>query len=660
MRCIIEQIVLWPRDTTKQVFSLNFSAARVNIIHGRSGTGKSSIIAIVDFCLGATRCAIPVGVIRDATDWFGLVLNLDGRKVLVARRTPGMSKSAQEFFIDPQLGALPATLIGDYSMLQFKDAFNGMLGLTNLPMTTEEKTGPHDGRPSYRDLAAFNFLPQHIVANPNTLFFKADTYEHRERLRRVMPYALGIIDTEYVANERERARLQRVLDDMSKQLLLLEQSLQPLKADIDALWIEAKEIGLIVGEGLTLNERIERFVELIDLLEQQRIGERLQTPDYALTNQRYKDAVEREARLQKAVDEARRQVRGLEQLSKQADDFRSAVKKERSRVINLDWLQHSVRKGDACIACGSASDQLTAVISHLEAEVNHASELQTALFNNPVVDREIEKAKDQLKQLAEQLQRARMQLLPLVQMEKAAKNSLSRVYLLLGRIQSTIKALEKVGKDSGQEKRIGQLQARIARLDAYFTASGRELREQTIDAKISELIAVYANGFKLEQRGDIRLDKKELTLSFNRGKAKPEFLWEVGSGANWMGYHISAFLALHEFLSHPSRNALPVFSFLLVDQPSQVYFPSASSGANELDADPDTVSKLLAERDVDVLATKRIFSMLELALERAQHQFQIIVLEHADRTIWGEHKHMNEVAKWKNEGEGLIPAEWLR
>lgn len=659
MRCTIEKIVLWPRDTTKQVFSLDFLPNRINIIHGRSGTGKSSIIAIIDFCMGATRCAIPVGVIRDTTDWFGLLLNLNGRQVLVARRTPGMSKSGQEFFIDEQFSMLPAAILGSSSMTQFKNKFNALVGLTNLPMTTEEQTGLYDGRPSYRDLAAFNFLPQHIVANPNTLFFKADTYEHRERLRRVMPYALGIIDTEYVANERERAKLQRVLDDITKQRTLLERSLQPLKADIDTLWVEAKEIGLVVGDALSLNERIERFVELITLLEEHRLGERLQTPDYASTNQRYKAAIDNEARLQRAVDEARRQVRGLEQLSKQATDFRSAVEKERSRVINLDWLKESVRKDHACIACGSTSDQLSAVISHLDTEVNHASELSAALFHNPVVDREIEKAKNHLKLMAEQLQQARMQLLPLVQMEKAAKNSLSRVYLILGRMQSTIKALKKVSEDSEQEKRLARLLGQIARLDAYFEASGRELREQTIDATIAEMIAVYATGFKLEQRGEIRLDKKELTLSFTRGRAKPEFLWEVGSGANWMGYHISAFLALHQFLSAPSRSSLPVFSFLVIDQPSQVYFPSASSGANELDADEETVSKLLVDRDIDVLATKRIFSMLELAMRRSQQQFQLIVLEHADRTIWGKHDLMNEVAKWKDEGEGLIPAEWL-
>lgn len=142
--------------------------------------------------------------------------------------------------------------------------------------------------------------------------------------------------------------------------------------------------------------------------------------------------------------------------------------------------------------------------------------------------------------------------------------------------------------------------------------------------------------------------------------AKKEYLWEVGSGANWMGYHIVTFLALHQFLSRDELSNSPVFNFLVIDQPSQVYFPSAASGVNQLDADVDGLEKLKVERDVDVNATKRIFEMLEVGLKAAGYRYQIIVLEHADVSIWGEVPHIVEVANWKAEGQGLIPESWQR
>ena len=61
----------------------------MNVISGASKTGKSAVIPIVDYCPGADRCAIPVGVIRENCAWFGVVVDtLEGQKLL-ARREPG-------------------------------------------------------------------------------------------------------------------------------------------------------------------------------------------------------------------------------------------------------------------------------------------------------------------------------------------------------------------------------------------------------------------------------------------------------------------------------------------------------------------------------------------------------------------------------------------
>jgi hypothetical protein len=70
------------------------------------------------------------------------------------------------------------------------------------------------------------------------------------------------------------------------------------------------------------------------------------------------------------------------------------------------------------------------------------------------------------------------------------------------------------------------------------------------------------------------------------------------------------------------------------------------------------LKKLKVERDVDINATKRIFEMLAKGLEFANFRYQIIVLEHADGSIWGEIPNTVEVANWKAEGQGLIPASW--
>lgn len=60
------------------------------MITGDSRTGKSAIIPIIDYCLASGECYIPTQTIRNACSWFGIVVNLENSKVLLARREPGI------------------------------------------------------------------------------------------------------------------------------------------------------------------------------------------------------------------------------------------------------------------------------------------------------------------------------------------------------------------------------------------------------------------------------------------------------------------------------------------------------------------------------------------------------------------------------------------
>lgn len=150
-----------------------------------------------------------------------------------------------------------------------------------------------------------------------------------------------------------------------------------------------------------------------------------------------------------------------------------------------------------------------------------------------------------------------------------------------------------------------------------------------------------------------------MTLKFHKENSEiKEFLWEVGSGENWMGYHISTFLALHEYFSNQDNSH--IFNFLVIDQPSQVYFPTAVSGYNELDNLSGKSYSDNFNRNHDLNATKRIFEMLEFGLKRSDYKYQIIVLEHADQSIWGDLENIVEVRNWKGLEDGLIPKHWVR
>src|SRR5437764_36205 len=82
----VNDIVLYSR--TGEIRQLALRCGALNVIIGGSGTGKSALIDIVDYCLGRNTCTVPARVIRDTVQWYGLRLRLGASQLFVARAVP--------------------------------------------------------------------------------------------------------------------------------------------------------------------------------------------------------------------------------------------------------------------------------------------------------------------------------------------------------------------------------------------------------------------------------------------------------------------------------------------------------------------------------------------------------------------------------------------
>ena len=91
----IKRIVLY--NTDGQIRSINFQINSVNIITGASGTGKSSIIPIVEYCLGSRSSNISLRQeILDKISWFGIHLINSDDELFVVRKNPKGGNSSSE------------------------------------------------------------------------------------------------------------------------------------------------------------------------------------------------------------------------------------------------------------------------------------------------------------------------------------------------------------------------------------------------------------------------------------------------------------------------------------------------------------------------------------------------------------------------------------
>lgn len=58
------------------------------ILTGKSKTGKSALLDIVEFCLGRDTVTIPTGVISDKASWYSTLVQFDDERVLICRPNP--------------------------------------------------------------------------------------------------------------------------------------------------------------------------------------------------------------------------------------------------------------------------------------------------------------------------------------------------------------------------------------------------------------------------------------------------------------------------------------------------------------------------------------------------------------------------------------------
>ncbi len=96
----IKKIVLYGRNGQVRIVTLKTNS--VNIITGASRTGKSSLIHIVKYCLGARKSDIPIKrEILDKIAWYGILIVREEDELFIARRNPDPGKlSSEDIYIE--------------------------------------------------------------------------------------------------------------------------------------------------------------------------------------------------------------------------------------------------------------------------------------------------------------------------------------------------------------------------------------------------------------------------------------------------------------------------------------------------------------------------------------------------------------------------------
>jgi len=655
MNIKIQQLILWPKDHEKKERILSFDLKKINILTGDSQKGKSSIIPIIDYCLGSSKCTIPVGLIREKTEWFGVILRIENTEMLIARKEPGQNNQSTAVFIKEgnfDIENLPRPS-AEHDVEYLKNKLNEIVQLPYLTLTNEQDADSSKKRASFRDFSAFQFQPQHIVANPYTLFYKADTASNQERLRNIFPLVIGAIDKKTLLLRQELKEMEQEYAKKEREYNEIKKMNENWFYQLKSYYLRAREYGLIPESQDYINEwSTEKYLHALKMIFDNSNYRKIVLQEEATSNaiNELQKIINEEIILARDIGNQRLKLSKLRKLYESEKQYHDSIDIQRNRLEPVGWFLNTVTPNETCILCGSQNSSAYDELQKLSDYAKLLSKVSNDANNSfDMLDREIVRVRNKLKELEENLNRIRGLKDTLENQSESLRNARqteNEIFRFIGRLENSLENYKLIHEDDSLVQELADLDARIRKLRIQVDPKGIEAKIKSAISRISRSISTYAKVLGVEDSEiPVKLDIKNLTLKRDAGQ-REDYLWEIGSGANWMGYHISAMLALHDHFTVLPWN--PVSQFLVFDQPSQVYFPD----------------KLGKERDYkseDIIRVQKIFSAFQTHLRVRQYATQIIVIEHADEDAWGlPEEEIHVVARWRNNtSDALIPKEWL-
>lgn len=639
----IRRIVLY--STKGQIRQINFQIDTVNIITGASGTGKSSIIPIVEYCLGSRSSNISLKhEILDTISWFGIHLINANEEIFIARKNPDRGKSSSEFIyfekgnnleIPPMerisqttnLDGLKATLtyfaqIADYS-------FEPIVGQTR-------KTGLGD----IRKALIYCFQKQGEVGNQEMLFHRQGEQTLPQSIKDYMPFFMGAVDKDYVSKKEELNR--------SKTELLRLQSKDDEKNRIKgsaferahALIAEAISIGLIPQTQEMPQSWATVRVIIEGALNHRPTFEKPKNEDYfKKLDTLFAEREELRRQYSKNSDE----IFALRTLKSGNDGFTQEASEQKARLQSIGLIP-KINDDSVCICPFCESEIKNKVptsvnlYSALKGITTHLEGVRTDL---PHIEKLIATTISRQTETQEKINDINSQIFAIQRIDKqieGIKDTETRFALMKGRLGLYLESIQEIRDDETENQDIIDLKKKISELKKVLDLEEMQDRLDSILLFISQEMSEMARELDLEySKYRIRLNPKKLTVVADTERGEVP-MTGMGSAHNWMSLHVITHLAFHRWFA---KNNLPVPHFLFLDQPSQAYFPPEVKDVTIKDTDSEKVS--------------RLFKFISEKTKDAG--FQVIILEHVDiQQSWYQEMI---IENWWDGETKLVPKSWI-
>lgn len=599
--------------------------------------------------MGRSSFNVPEGIIRDKVAWFAVIYQFEKEQVLVAKPTPSGGGASCSTAMLRRGTELQIPEFKDLAVNTDDDSIVELLSrLLGIPENRTEVALEHS-RDSYdaniKHTFYYLFQKQGLVANPDQLFYRQNEAHQPQTIRDTLPILLGVSSNERYELESNLRRAQRELKISNKKLELARVAVDTSQIQAIGLSSEAKTVGVIGNTDE--NPNADQIIEALRLA----LSWKPETvPDDDASRVSHRETELAQLRQDRRDTQAR--IDAARQFAKKAGGYESEAAEQIDRLASIKALPKNPDSGEwqwPFSERNLALESPVAVVLLNELE-SLDKELRIATGQRPKLEGYLADLTGKADEIAGAIKQKEAELSAAISANEVIaqlgnrNNAAARV---VGRISLFLETLlpdEDIAKLEAENRRLNN---KVKQLEGQIGADDSNERLTSILNNISAQVTNYIRKFDAEfQNFPARLSLPQLTIIFDRPE-RPVPMSRTGGGENHLAYHLSALLALHLFAAQNNR---PIPRFLLIDQPTQVYFPS-----EQVYKDADgSVQK--TESDADLKAVRRLFDLLLKFTQVDVPGFQLIVTEHANlREQWFQDSLVEE--PW-TKPPALVPEDW--
>jgi len=628
---------------------LNLHTTGLNIITGSSSTGKSALSEIIEFCMGRSTCNIPEGVIRDKVSWYLVIYDFGGKEVMVAKKAPKDGASSSSIAMIRKGHNLKPPAFEDLEPNSDDDTVESTLtselGIKQNSIQIDEDHSRVVYEANIKHTYYYLFQKQELVSNKGQLLYRQNEPFQPQAIKDTLPIIFGISSENQYELEIKIKRAKRQLKIYDKQIAEIALYEDRFETQGMSLLAEARTVGININNNLA--DEIDSLEHTLRKIIEWKPNEIPDISDSVISKLESRIADYRELR----TDLVDTRSRAKEYVS-HSIGYTNEAGEQSSRLESIKAFPKNPITGEwQWPFCEENLGMDSPIANCLLLELQSLDdELKFVHGDRPKLDSYLSKLTDEISKLDSTIDELQGELAAAIEANEVVAKMGSRnaaAAKVVGRISLFLEhARPDESLDSLQTKRAKVINT-ISKLEGDLKRDDRAQRISSLVNNISSLTTKYIQALGAEfDEFPFRFDLNNITLVVDRPD-RPVPMLRTGGGANHMIYHLSCILAIHQF-AHNSGAPLP--RFLVIDQPTQVYFPSEK----EYEENDGSIEKTEANSDIENV--RKLFSFLHKFVEEVCPDFQILITEHANlNDNWFQDALVEQ--PW-TKPPALIPEDW--